>query len=252
MSETNLSLHVSVVVCGAVCLFLALAPPSTRHHLQTTTNQFNLSQYELELEEKYLLAGIIAGSKKIHRAVNPTEVYDADEAENSINTSRGESERSDGGPTFRKNEPVEIYSPTSKLAFPAIVDSVICDEKYGDTYMMTEYDANSRASLPIQARYVHRYETYPVGTRAMCGRSRGSVRGGKSEVPCLVKSRSIGKSTGFEYADTYEVVYLDGVTSEVIIDHLPFSRVQRYLDQSAFNGSPILEEILNGAVTSMY
>ncbi|EJK76171.1 hypothetical protein THAOC_02085 [Thalassiosira oceanica] len=159
-------------------------------------------------------------TKEMHRAVNLTKVNGVNGVDAAENSERSER------PTFQKNEPVEIYGPTSTLAFPAIVDSVTYDEKYIN--VMTDYDVNGLASLPIQASYVHRYETYPVGTRAMCGRGRRKFRGSdKSQVPCLVKSRISGKFRGFEYADTYGVVYLDGFASEVNIDHLPFSRVQR-------------------------
>ena len=210
--------------------------------VRISSGKFNSSLYQLELE--HLLGG--------ENDVRPTDLHDADEVETDASHDMlrpAQHER------FRKGQPAELYGPLAPSAVPVVVDSVdchdgdrltvvddgqSCDEGNRLTYSVTDLKSGKK-SYGVDPMWVHRYERYQDGTKALC-LEQVKVRGTEpSIVPCLVKSSHVEKSNGGVDYPVYYVARIDDDTSELVLDYLPFQNVQRLIDEHALDGSHVLE-----------
>ena len=215
---------------GGACLYLGAEHRSPT--VRIPSDKFNPALYERDLED--LFGGENDEQPITHRATDPTDLYDEDEAE--ADTSHdgpqtGQHER------FGKREPAELYGPSATFAVPVVVDSQSCDESNHVTYSVTDMTGKT---MPVEEKFVHRYERYQDGTKAMCA-EQAKVRGNNPNIaPCLVKSSNVQKSRSVDYP-VYQIVRVDADTSELVFEYLPFQYVRRLVKESALDGSHVLE-----------
>jgi len=226
---------------GGACLYLGAVHRSSPT-VRIPTDKFNSSLYERELAD--LLGGGNDEQPIPHRATDPTDFYDDDVDEAETDAS-GDVRQSEQHERFSKLEPAELYGPSATFVVPVVVDSQSCDESNHVTYTVT--DITKGKTMQVEEMFVHKYERYQDGTKAMCV-EQAKVRGSKpSIVPCLVKSSDVKKSRGVDYP-VYRVVRVDADTSELVFEYLPFQNVQRLVKESALDGSHVLE-LLEDAMT---
>jgi len=225
---------------GGACLYLGAVHRSPT--VRIPSDKFNSSLYERELAD--LLGGGNDEQPIPHRATDPTDFYDDDVDEAETDAS-GDVRQSEQHERFSKLEPAELYGPSATFVVPVVVDSQSCDESNHVTYTVT--DITKGKTMQVEEMFVHKYERYQDGTKAMCV-EQAKVRGSKpSIVPCLVKSSDVKKSRGVDYP-VYRVVRVDADTSELVFEYLPFQNVQRLVKESALDGSHVLE-LLEDAMT---
>ena len=201
------------------------------------SDKFNSSLYQLELED--LLGG--------DNDVTPTDFsdsYDADEAETDASHDELRSEQHE---RFSKGEPAELYGPSATFAVPVVVDSQSRRDDDSVTYSVID-KYSGETQYGVDETFVHKYERYQDGTKAMCVEQYKVRRSNPSIVPCLVKSSNIKTSNGVDYP-VYHVVRVDADTSEMVFEYLPFQNVQRLIDEHALDGSHVLELLEDAMMT---
>jgi len=229
---------IASLLCGVGTCILYFGTLHRSPTVRIPSDNFDSSRYQLELE--HLFDG--------RNDVTPTDLYQAGtDASHHIL-------RSEQHERLRTGEPAEFYAPGASFVFPVVVDSLdchdgervtvvadsqSCDEGNRVTYSVTDMNSGE-TQYGIDEMWVHRYERYQVGTKAMCV-EKVKVRGTKPiTVPCLVvKSNYVEKSNGVEFP-VYYVVRIDGDTAELVFGYLPFQNVQRIIKESILDGSYVL------------
>ena len=225
---------------GGACLYLGAEHRSPT--VRIPSDKFNPALYERDLEA--LLGGENDEQPMTHRATDPADFYDADEAETDASHDGPQSEQHE---RFGRHEPAELYGFSAVWAVPVVVDRQRCDQFEGDsescdendlvTYTVTDMNGET---MRVEEEFLHRYERYQEGTKALCV-EKVNVRGKDPDVvPCLVKSSNVEKSRGVDYP-VYYVVRFDADTGELVYEYLPFQNVQRLVKESALDGSHVLE-----------
>ena len=117
---------------------------------------------------------------------------------------------------------VEMYGGKSYFAFPATITGYK-EEKSSVKYNLLNAINHAHPS-GVAPEFIHPYQVYEDGTQASCnvGAMRKIIM-----TPCTIVSHSVEKS-GFIL---YQVSYLDE-GNELFPEHLPFSRIKRYLRRS--------------------
>ena len=217
---TNVSKHIAfdmaafatlATLIGGACLLVGRGPShystlvriSTEEELFFNSTDFHELQAELDAEDY--------GQTPIHHAIDPAEFYQQDEGESDI---RHEDQRA--ADPLAAGEFAELYGPKARGATPGIVEGLV-----ESTYTV-------RVGLrrqEVDAKHVHRYESYPRGTFAVC--SVANVRSSDVTTPCIVKSSLVNREHhGFV---TYEVSYLNN-NGESTSVFMPFPKVNRIIN----------------------
>ena len=130
---------------------------------------------------------------------------------------------------------------------PQVLGHGARDEGNRMTYSVTDLNSGE-TQYGVDETFVHKYERYQDGTKAMCVEQYKVRRSNPSIVPCLVKSSNIKTSNGVDYP-VYHVVRVDADTSEMVFEYLPFQNVQRLIDEHALDGSHVLELLEDAMMT---
>jgi len=126
---------------------------------------------------------------------------------------------------FKIGDIVELYGPKSTFAMPA----TIIGYKKQDNSTIIKYDLQSvihnTKPMGVAPELMYPYQVYDDGMLASCNVAEP---GRVYMAPCKIASHVIKKRGGFI---SYQVEYLKGVKKVNFPEYLPFSRVQRRINQ---------------------